>query len=335
MKWRKVCLILFAACCVPYVVTLGRTGSISGSQRVLERLGNGWSGESGAKGSLSGLRLGEDGQAPALASGKMVILDRDTTRYLDVEQYLVGVVAEQIPAEYELEALKAQAVIARTYIYQQMAGAAEIPESALDMDYLEENQMEQLWGTKLYMERYSRVEQAVAETSGLVMKYEGGCIDAWFSRCSAGRTRPGDEAHPYLVSVDCPGDLESDSYLQLREWTPDEFSRLISSIPDGGPVSADQVPDTIQIGERDEAGYVSIVQIGNYQFTGDEVRYALNLNSSCFRLEEHEGNIRAAVKGKGHGYGMSQYDANCRAADGWSFEDILHYFYQNITLISE
>ncbi len=312
MNWKKVCLILLGACCFPYVVTLGWTGSINGSQRVLEHTGE-----------------------PSLTSGRTVILDRDTVTSLDVEQYLAGVVAQQIPAEYEPEALKAQAVIARTYIYQQMAGAAQIPESALDMDYLEKNQMEKLWGTKQFMELYSKIEQAVAETNGLVMKYEGDYIDAWFCRCSAGKTRPGDEAHPYLISADCPKDLESDEYLQIREWTPDEFSRLISSIPDGGPVSADQIPETIQIGERDGAGYISVVQIGNYQFTGDEVRYALQLNSSFFRLEDHEGSVRAVVKGKGHGYGMSQYDANCKAAEGWGYEDILHYFYQNITLISE
>ncbi|MDO4329141.1 MAG: SpoIID/LytB domain-containing protein [Lachnospiraceae bacterium] len=314
MKWKKVCLIFLGACCFPYVVTLGWTGSVSGSERVLERMGNG---------------------NPSLTSGKIVILDRDTTSFLDVEQYLVGVVARQIPAEYELEALKAQAVIARTYIYQQMAGAAQIPESSLDMDYLEEAQLERMWGTKQFMELYGKIEQAVWETNGLVMEYEGSYIDAWFSRCSAGKTRPGDEAHPYLASVDCPKDLEADGYLQIKEWTPDEFSRLISSIPDGGPVSADQVPETIQIGARDEAGYVSVVQIGNYQFTGDEVRYALNLNSSFFRLEDYEGNVRAVVKGIGHGYGMSQYDANRKAAEGWGFEEILHYFYQNIMLISE
>ena len=121
----------------------------------------------------------------------------------------------------------------------------------------------------------------------------------------------------------------------MEEWTKEEFSRKISQIPGERPVSADQVPETIQIGERDEAGYVTLVQIGNYQFTGDEIRYALGLNSSHFRLEDYEGNIRAVVKGIGHGYGMSQHDANRKAKDGWSAEEILSYFYENILLVSE
>lgn len=319
LQW--IGFILLAACCFPYVITLGWTGSINGQRRVLEGIG----GEEGISFTKPGERT--------LSSGKQVILDRETTTYLDVEQYLVGAVARQIPADYEMEALKAQAVIARTYIYQQMGGSSQIAESALDMDYLEQVQMEKLWGTRNYLEFYNRVEQAVAETSGIAIKYEGEYIDALFCRCSAGKTRKGDK--PYLAGADCPEDMQADGYLQLKEWTPEEFSRLISSIPDGGPVSADQVPDTIQIGERDENGYVTVVQIGNVQFGGDEVRYALSINSSCFRLENYHGNIRAEVKGIGHGYGFSQFCANQKAKDGWSFEELLNYFYQNILLVSE
>lgn len=327
MDWKKGCLGLFLACCFPYVVTLGWTGSIGGREGVLESA------------------------RPGLLSGKQVILDRfedspgggelpgipgeREPEVLDVEEYLVGVVALQMPADYEPEALKAQAIIARTYIYGQMGGQDSIRESALDMDYLEQAQMERLWGTKDFVEFYRKVEGAVADTNSLVMEYQGECIEPWFSRCSAGKTRKGDERHPYFASVDCPKDLEAEGYLQMEEWTKEEFSRKISQIPGERPVSADQVPETIQIGERDEAGYVVLVQIGNYQFTGDEIRYALGLNSSHFRLEDYEGNIRAVVKGIGHGYGMSQYDANRKAKDGWSAEEILSYFYENILLVSE
>ena len=311
------------SCCFPYVVTLGWTGRIGGSRGVLEEIGRTDSSFASKEGEVS------------LASGKQIVLDRETTAYLDVEQYLVGVVARQMPADYEPEALKAQAVIARTYIYQQMGGKNQIAESALDMDYLEQVQMERLWGTNDYLEFYRRVEQAVGETTGIVMQAQGEYIDALFCRCSAGKTRPGGEGRPYLASVECPDDLEAEGFLQLKEWTPEEFSRKISEIPDGGPVSADQVPGSIQIGQRDEAGYVELVQIGNEQFTGDEVRYALGLNSPCFSFEDYGGNIRAEVKGIGHGYGFSQAQANERAKEGWSFDELLTYFYQNIALISE
>ena len=94
------------------------------------------------------------------------------------------------------------------------------------------------------------------------------------------------------------------------------------------------MPDTIQIGSRDASGYVEVVQIGGVQFTGDEIRYGLGLNSSCFQLEGYEGNVRAVVQGIGHGYGFSQHEANQKAAKGWTWEELLSYFYKNISIVS-
>ncbi len=312
MNWKKGCAIAAAAFCFPYIITLGWTGNVAGRD---------------------GYLIQENGGAEP--GRRRVILDREQESAMDVEQYLTGVVARQMPASYEPEALKAQAVIARTYIYGLMEGDTEIPESALNMDYFGQAQMEQMWGTKNFMKLYEKVEQAIAETKGVVMKYEGEYIDPWFSQCSGGSTRAGDENHPYLIPVECLKDMEAENYLQIKEWTREEFAKRISSIPDKEPISASQIKDSLQIGERDEAGYVMLVQIGNQQYTGEEIQYALELNSSFFRLEDYEGNIRAVVKGIGHGYGMSQYDANEKALEGWSYEKILMHFYQNITLVSE
>lgn len=320
-KLGRGLLVMLAGCCFPYIVTLGWAGSISGRSRGLEQWGDERAGGNEGEGTES-----------SLSSGKQVVLDRETVSYLDVEEYLVGVVARQIPAQYEKEALKAQAVIARTYIYQQMAGENQIAESALDMDYLGQMQLEKLWGTKNYLTFYRRVEEAVAETKGVALLWEGEYADALFCRCSAGSTRAGDEKHPYLAAVQCQEDLGAEGFLQLKEWTPEEFSRLISGIPDGGPVSADQVPGMIQIGERDSAGYVKLVQIGNVQFTGDEVRYALGIQSPCFYFEDYGGNIRAEVKGIGHGYGLSQYAANEKAKEGWSYDGLLTHFYPGVSV---
>lgn len=322
MVWKKIIPPVFAACIFPYVVTLGWTGRISSQD-------SGFHGKQLKNGEIGNLPDDGDG-----AEKRKIILDRDTETVLDAEEYLIGVVTMQMPIDYEMEALKAQAVIARTYIYGLMGDADEIAESALDMDYLEKAQMEKLWGTKNYMDFYQKASEAVKATSGMVMEYDGICIDPMFTRCSAGRTRQGDESRPYLQAVECPSDTEADDFLQILEWTPDEFSRLVSQIPDGGPVSADQVPDTIQIGSRDASGYVEVVQIGGVQFTGDEIRYGLGLNSSCFQLEGYEGNVRAVVQGIGHGYGFSQHEANQKAAKGWTWEELLSYFYKNISIVS-
>ena len=92
-------------------------------------------------------------------SGRRIFLDREQGGYRDLEEYLPGVVARQMPAEFELEALKAQAILARTYIFKQMDGKSEIPESALDLDFLEEEQLKSLWGTDKFVEYYKKIRQ--------------------------------------------------------------------------------------------------------------------------------------------------------------------------------
>ena len=155
----------------------------------------------------------------------------------DAEEYLPGVLAGQIPADFEMEALKAQAVIARTYIYKQMEknedGIWQVPESALDLDVLEMPQMKKMWGNEAFLEAYGRLEEAVQATSGQVLKWQEAYIDPMFCRASAGMTRQGDENHPYLQPVDCPGDLEAEGYLQLVNFSKGEFADRLSQIPGG------------------------------------------------------------------------------------------------------
>ena len=303
---------------VPYVGTLAWTGTIRGEELRYE-------------------------QQKETSGRRRILLDRTNgSYYMDMEEYLPGVIARQIPVEYEPEALKAQAIIARTYICRQMQGMGdgeEIAESALDMDYLEADQLKKLWGSSRFPEYYKKLEDAVKATSGIVMTYEGTCIDPMYCRATAGMTRQGDFTHPYLQNVDCPGDVEAEGYMQMLTFSRESFVSDINSIPDGeaGPraIEASQVPDTIQIVSRDTAGYVDQIQIGNAGFSGEEVQYALGLQSACFTMESYEDQIRAVSKGIGHGYGMSQESANEKAKAGWKAEDILSYFYKNITYISE
>ncbi len=193
---RRIWLGLFAAFLLPYVVTLA------------------WSAR----------MQGEAGHMESSSSGRRVYLERGQTGYLDLEEYLVGVVARQMPADYELEALKAQAVIARTYIYRQMGEKPEIRESELKLERLAETQMESLWGRDHFLEYYKKVQEAVKETRGLVIVFEGELAEPLFHRASAGATRNGDEAHPYLKSVDSQEDVEAEGYLTILEWTPAELA---------------------------------------------------------------------------------------------------------------
>lgn len=293
---------------LPYIITLAWTGTIEGTE----------------------LKLKEE------ESSRRILMDRGNgSSYMDVEEYLVGVVSRQIPADFGQEALRAQAVAARTYIYKQMSDQKEIKESELNMNYLEEKQLQAVWGGEHFAEYYKNVESAVNTTRGMVMTYEEQYIDPMFHRASTGRTRNGDDAHPYLCEADSREDVEAEEFLKVMIFEKQEFAQKVSQIPDSGQITAEQVPSTIQIISRDDSGYVEQLQIGGNTYTGDLVQNALDLPSCCFTIEEYEGKIRVVCKGIGHGYGLSQYGARAKAAQGWKAEDILSYFYKNIVLISE
>ncbi|MCI9502942.1 MAG: SpoIID/LytB domain-containing protein [Hungatella sp.] len=304
---RRFWLVCLIAVLFPYVVTL----------------------------SLGTAMTGTGGRGQGSAAGRKIYLDRQRGGYVDVEEYLVGVVAKQIPGSYEEEAIKAQAVIARTYVYRQMDGREEVPESELDLEYLEEEQMEKLWGKPRFLEYYQKIRRAVEETGGEVLKAEGEYIEPLFHRASAGQTRDGDPAHPYLAGVDAREDMEAEDYLTVVLWTPEELTGLVRRIPGGDRVSVDQIPSSIQVIARDSAGYVTEIQFGSHSFDGESVRSALGLPSAAYTLEACEGGVRAVCRGQGHGYGLSQYGAHKKAALGMTAEEILAYYYTGVTIEDE
>jgi len=303
---RKKAAACLLALLIPYITTLAWTGRVEGSTQRIER------------------------------TGKVIRLDRgETSRIMDREEYLIGILAVQIPPEYEMEALKAQAILARTAICRQMQGTNEIPESALDMDYLEQGQMEALWGREAYLENYKRLRTAVQETAGQVIKYQGDYIEPLFHRLSAGKTRAGDDLHPYLVSVEAAEDLQGENYIGIFLFTREELAEKLNSMPEPPDVAPEEVLESIQIIKKDSAGYVESIQVGTKSYTGDEIRYALGLPSGAYRFESAEGGVRCTVRGIGHGYGLDQYGADRKAAKGWTAEKILEFYYKNIVIVSE
>ncbi|MCI8836751.1 MAG: SpoIID/LytB domain-containing protein [Hungatella sp.] len=308
---RRFWMFCLAAVLFPYVFTLAANRGING-----------------IRGSAGMGNMGEAGEK----SSKRVYLDGKG--FVDGEEYLVGVVASQMPADYETEALKAQAVAARTFLYRQMGDKDEIREDELNLEGMGEEQMEKMWGSPRFLEYYEKVRGAVDETRGQVMVYEGEYIEPLFHRASAGSTRDGDEAHPYLASAESGTDMEMDGYLTVAWWTAEELADKVRSMPEGEQVRAEQIPDTIQVIERDGAGYVTQIQIGSHIFDGEAVRTALGLPSSAYVLEGYEDGVRAVCRGQGHGYGLSQYGAHMKAAQGMKAEEILTYYYKNIEIIS-
>ena len=191
--------------------------------------------DSGLTGTIRGEEIFEE-QREDLGAYR-ILLDRGSgSYYINMEEYLPGVVAMQMPVSYESEALRVQAIIARTYIRRQMEASGtfqseaavgetgvsqpeaapaegvsrpepvrEIAESALDLDYMEQEQLRRLWGTSEFPQYYQKLEQAVKSTEGMVLTYEGSLIDPMFFRLSAGMTREGDFLHPYFQNVGLPG----------------------------------------------------------------------------------------------------------------------------------
>lgn len=299
---------------IPYVTTLAWTGRIGGEA---------------ITGQESGKQMA-DGKAAGKRSVITVNNGRETA--VSVEDFLVPVLAAQIPVDFGPETLKAQAVLARTYIYREMDGADTIYEEALDMDVLSRDQMEAMWGSENFASCYGALQTAVKETEGEVIACQGALIEPLFCRASAGKTRTRGEEYPYLKQAESPGDLLADGYLSISVFAAETLAERINGIPSASPVTAAQLPGEIQVAERDGAGYVLQIQIGQKTYTGEEVQYALGLSSACYSFDELDGKIRVTCRGIGHGYGFSQAGASEMEKAGKSYRELLSCYFQNIEI---
>lgn len=212
MKKRTAAVL--AAFLIPYITTLAVSGRVQGA-------------DGGKIGGNSDRTSGGGSQT----DGRQILLDREdgvrnngTGYAVPLEEYLIGLTAVQIPDGYPKEAVKAQAILARTALYREMDGADSIEESALDMDYLEPEQIESRFEAAGMPEYYQTICGAVRESAGQTAIWDGDYIEPLFHAVSAGRTREGDEAHPYLASVAAKEDEGAGGYLtrqgMTREPTP-------------------------------------------------------------------------------------------------------------------
>ena len=314
MKKRTAAVL--AAFLIPYITTLAVSGRVQGA-------------DGGKIGGNSDRTSGGGSQT----DDRQILLDREdvgrnngTGYAVPLEEYLIGLTAVQIPDGYPKEAVKAQAILARTALYREMDGADSIEESALDMDYLEPEQIESRFEAAGMPEYYQAICGAVRESAGQTAIWDGNYIEPLFHAVSAGRTREGDEAHPYLASVAAKEDEGAGGYLTRQGMTREELKKRLEE---------DRILEEIQIVKRDSAGYVETVQIGAETYSGDAVRYALGVPSPAFSLEEDGDEIRCVTYGRGHGYGLSQYGAGLMAENGSSAEEILKHYFKNIQIVSE
>lgn len=323
---RRFLILLLTVTMIPYVTTLawtGREGGIFIEREVGEDSG-------------SDLWMDLEQFSDLENAYRVMIQKNEKEQSVSVESFLIPVLAAQIPAEFEPETLKAQAILARTYVYGLMNGRSEIYEEELDMDALSTDQMRKLWGEKDYAKMLGRLQDAVRQTAGMYAIYDGTIIEPFFCYASAGKTRSMGDSRPYLRQVDSAVDQNAENYRSFPVFELREFVSQINEIPGAVEVQTEELADGegIQIVERDSAGYVKYIQIGQKTYTGEEVQYALGLASSCYSFERIGGKIRAICKGIGHGYGFSQYGANEMAKEGKTYVELLDYYFQNLELVA-
>lgn len=258
----------------------------------------------------------------------------DTVAEEDLDTYLVGVVLAEMPASFEPEALKAQAVVARTYARKagitggKHGDGSVCTEPSCCQGYLSEEMYLEQGGTPQAVEK---IKNAVYSTSGQVLTYDGQLIEATYFSCSGGSTEDAAAVwgrdFPYLQSVDSPGEEEAAHYRDTVVFDPVDMQEKLGITLSGNP------SEWINAISYTDGGGVEYISIGGKAFSGTELRALLDLRSASFSVEATAEAVTITTKGYGHRVGMSQYGADAMAVAGSTYEEILAHYYQGTELI--
>lgn len=263
----------------------------------------------------------------------MVRLSNGTMQQMELEDYLTGVVLGEMPADFEPEALKAQAVAARTYTVKTVQTARKHPDGSICTDstccqaYLSREDYLSKGGTE---ENLEKVRSAVLDTAGYVLTYEGELIEATYFSCSGGSTEDAfavwGTAYPYLRSVASPGEEDAAHYCDTIMFTPEQFQERLGRTLEGDPRS--------WFAEKTytPGGGIDTMTIGGEGYTGTQLRRLLGLPSTAMTISASADTITVVTRGYGHRVGMSQYGADAMAVTGSDYKQILAHYYPGTTL---
>lgn len=271
-------------------------------------------------------------EKPQLEEAKKVaILDEKSHIELNLEDYLVGVVACEMPASFEFEALKAMAVAARTYALNKIDKNPDyvLETSTNDQCFINQDEMLEKWKNS-FDKYYKKILNAVNMTKGEYLSYNDNPIKAFYFSTSNGYTENVEDVFleklDYLVSVSSHWDLETRGYKKTTSFTISEFLKLLNI--------SDTNINNIIIEELTDSNRVKIISINNKKFKGTEFRKLLKLRSTDFTIDKLDDKVIITTRGYGHGVGLSQYGANGMAKEGKKYEEILKYYYKNVELKS-
>lgn len=263
---------------------------------------------------------------------------------VNLDEYLCNVVSAEMPVDYDIEALKAQAIVARTYTIYKIIhnsgkhnGADICDSSSCCQAWISKESRFERWDEDKREENWNKISTAVNETIGKIITYDGEPINAFFHSNSGGTTEIplnvwGGSGYPYLQVVETSGEDEYSQYsseiilskTELVEKLKEEYSDIEINF---------ESEDDIKILEYTESGRVRTIQFGNKNLSGVETRTLLGLRSANFDISFDGDNIIFSVIGYGHGVGMSQTGADALAKQGYKCEDIIKHFYIGVEII--
>ena len=262
-----------------------------------------------------------------------------------MDDYLYGVVGGEMPAAFPLEALKAQAVAARTYTVRRMAelggkpcgrgGADVCTDSGCCQSYKSPEVLAERWGVEAARNE-DKLKEAVASTHGVIAIYEGKPIEALYHSTAGGRTEDAQNVFaaslPYLVGVESPGEQDAEHYTDEERFSRSAFIKAVNKQWPKAKLKDRKLESQVEVVSRYTSGQVKTLRLGGAKVTGKELRKLLGLKSANFALDFSKKEVCITTHGFGHGVGMSQYGARAMALEGADYAGILKHYYTGIEL---
>ena len=268
---------------------------------------------------------------------KVYFKDEDVIREMDFEEYIKGVVTAEMPASFELEALKAQAVAARSYTLHKLKGGKEDNGADVCTDfshcqaYITDEKARKNWGNEADS-NFKKISQAINETRGKIMEYDGEVVTAVFHSTSSGETESAIDVWggdvPYLTAVKSEGEHLSPKYLSTVTVGIDVFKEKLKEENENVDFSKPSIGNI----ERSDSGGIKNIVLYGENFKGTRIRSLFSLRSANFDMSIDNENVIFNVKGNGHGVGMSQYGANYMASTGKKYDEILLSYYTGVKI---
>ena len=261
---------------------------------------------------------------------KVKQVSRNEIIELNLEEYLIGVLAGEMPISFEDEALKAQAVVARTYALRRVkdSNQYDVVDTTKNQVYLDDEKLKKTWGSN-YEKNMQKIKKAIKETAHECIFYDNKLIDALFFSTSVGMTENSEEIFknnvPYLRSVSSTWDENvSPVFKENYSFKLSKFYELLNL-----KYSKDLKIEKISV---TSTGRIKEIKINGVKFTGQKIQQLLSLRSNYFTITQAGNLINIETKGYGHGVGMSQYGANGMAKEGYNYKEIIEHYYKDVEI---